>query len=69
MIVKMIYFQNWTSIDGWVGSSSGTLVVRGLVSLVRLPPGTINVTAILVSGGGDHDLESATKACSNPYGD
>ena len=50
--------------DGWVGSSSGTLVVRGLVSLVRLPPGTINVTAILVSGGGDHDLESATKACS-----
>ena len=29
----------------------------------------INVTAILVSGEGDHNLESATKACSNPYGD
>ena len=46
-------------------SSLGTLIVRGLVLQVRIPHGTMNVTAILVSGGEDHDLESATKACSN----
>ena len=30
-------------------------------------PRPINVIAILVSGEGDHNLESATKACSNHY--
>ena len=37
--------------------------------VVKILVQTNIVTAILVSGGGDHDLESATKACSNPYRD
>ena len=37
--------------------------------VVKILVQTNIVTAILVSGRGDHDLESATKEYSNPYGE